>query len=163
VARRWHRFAAASVAAGVIAVGIGVGTWTVANRNVDDARRAAAAAEARLARVGQVLAAPDAKQYTTSASGGGTVTVTVSRSLNSAVAAIGGMPDPGAGKIYQLWMIPAGEPALVARSVGRTPPGGTATTQVVPVDDAKVFGVTVEPASGSDKPTTPTVATITLT
>jgi anti-sigma-K factor RskA len=161
-ARRWRRFAAASVAAGVIAVGVGVGTWTVANRNVDDARRATAAAEAQLERVGQILAAPDAKRYTAPATGGGTVTVTVSRSMNAAVAAMGGMPDVGAGKIYQLWMIPAGEAALVARPVGKTPPGDTSTTQVVPVGDAEQFGVTVEPRGGSKKPTTTPVALIKL-
>jgi anti-sigma-K factor RskA len=163
-AQRWRRFAAASVAAGVIAVGIGIGTWTIANRNLDDARRATAAAEAQLERVGQILAAPDAKQYITPATGGGTVTVTVSRSMNAAVAAMGGMPDAGAGKIYQLWMIPAGEPAVVAQSVGTTPPGDTSTTQVVPVGDAKAFAVTVEPGDGgSDKPTTEPVAFIALT
>jgi anti-sigma-K factor RskA len=161
-ARRWRRFAAASVAAGVIAVGIGVTTWTVANRNIDDARRATAAAEAQLERVGQVLAAPDAKQYTTSATDGGTVTVTVSRQMNAAVAAMGGMPDVGAGKIYQLWMIPPGDARVVAQMVGKTPPGETSTTQVVPVGDAVFFAVTVEPRSGSAKPTTSPVATIAL-
>lgn len=160
--RRWRRFAAASVAAGVIAVGIGAGTWTVANRNVDDARRATAVAEARLARVGQVLAAPDAKQLTAPAGAGGTVTVTVSRSLNAAVAAIGGMPDPGPGKIYQLWMIPPGDPLAVARSVGKTPARATAATEVVAVDDANSFGVTVEPEGGSPKPTTTPVALVVL-
>ncbi|GAA0921962.1 hypothetical protein GCM10009558_033620 [Virgisporangium aurantiacum] len=109
-----------------------------------------------------MLAAPDAKQYTTAATGGGTVTVTVSRSMNAAVAAMGGMPNVGAGKIYQLWMIPAGEPKVVARPVGQTPPGGTSTMQVMPVGDAELFGVTVEPRGGSKKPTTDPVALIAL-
>ena len=60
-AQRWRRFAAASVAAGVIAVGIGAGTWTVANRNVDDARRVAPWPRLGPRRSKRVLAAPDAR------------------------------------------------------------------------------------------------------
>jgi hypothetical protein len=151
--KRWRRFAAASVAAGVIAVGIGVGTWTVANRNVDDARKATAAAEARVDQVERVLAAADARLFTGTARDGGTVNVTVARSIDSAVAALEGLPDPGDGRIYQLWMIPEGDPATVARSVGQLPGAAAPTAQPVRVGDAKVFGVTIEPEGGSERPT----------
>jgi anti-sigma-K factor RskA len=153
-AKRWRRFAAASVAAGVIAVGVGVGTWTVANRNVDDANRATAVAEARVEQFERVLAAPDALLFKGTGRDGGTVNVTVSRSLDSAVAGLEGLPDPGEGRIYQLWMIPAGDPATVARSVGQVPSAAAPTAHLVTaVGDATTFGVTIEPEGGSPRPT----------
>jgi len=158
--RRWRRLAAASVAAGVVAVGIGAGTWTVANRDVDDARRATAVAEARAAQVERVLAAPDARLFKGTAKDGGTVNVTVSRTLDSAVAALEGLPDPGAGRVYQLWMIPAGDPATVARSVGEVPSAVAATARLVQVGGASRFGVTVEPAGGSLRPTLANLVTL---
>jgi anti-sigma-K factor RskA len=159
-AKRWRRFAAVSVAAGVIAVGIGVGTWTVANRNVDDAREAVAAADARAAEIERVLAAADARLFKGMGKDGGTVNVTVARSLDSAVAALEGLPDPGAGRIYQLWMIPEGDPAAVARSVGQVPTAAEATAELVQVGDANRFGVTIEPEGGSLTPTLSNLVTV---
>jgi hypothetical protein len=151
--KRWRRFAAASVAAGVVAVGIGAGAYTVANRDVDDARWATAVAEARAAQVERVLAAADARLFKATGKDGGTVNVTVSRTLDSAVAAMEGLPDPGAGRIYQLWMIPEGDPATVARSVGEVPSAGAPTARLVQVGGANRFGVTIEPEGGSLRPT----------
>lgn len=149
----WRRFAAAAVAAGVVAAGIGVGTWTVADRNVDEARRATAAADARAEQVERVLSAADARLFKGTATAGGTVNVTVSRSLDAAVAALEGLPDPGEGRIYQLWMIPEGEASVVARSVGEVPSATAPTAHLVRVGDANRFGVTIEPEGGSLHPT----------
>lgn len=151
--KRWRRFAAASVAAGVVAVGIGVGTWAVADRNVDDARRATAVAQARAAQIERVLAAADARLFKGTGKDGGTVNVTVSSSLDSAVAVMEGLPDPGAGRIYQLWMIPEGDPATVARSVGEVPSAAAPAAYLVQVGGANRFGVTIEPEGGSPRPT----------
>jgi anti-sigma-K factor RskA len=161
-AKRWRRFAAASVAAGVIAAGVGVGTWAVGDRKVDDARRATAVAEARASAIEQVMAAPDVRVFSHPAQGGGTVNVAVARSLDSGVAVVSGLPGLGDGKIYQLWMIPAGKPADVARDAGRMAPGATSVAQPVQLGDAKVFGVTVEPEGGSKKPTTTPIVTVSL-
>jgi anti-sigma-K factor RskA len=152
-AKRWRRFAAASVAAGVIAVGIGAGTWTVANRNVDDARRATAAAEASATEIKKVLAAADAQLFKGTAKDGGTVNVTISRSMNMAVAGMSGLPDPGDGRVYQLWMIPEGDPATVARPVGSISSASAPTAQLMKVGDANRFGLTIEPKGGSLHPT----------
>jgi hypothetical protein len=148
---RWRRFAAVSVAAGVIAAGAGVGTWTVAQGNVDRARQAAAAAEQRAAEIEQILAAPDVQVFTMKVTTGGTVNVTVARSLNRAVAVLNGVPDPGAGRVHQLWMIPDAERLTSARSPGPLLPEQKA--QVLEVGDATVFGMSVEPAAGSPVPT----------
>lgn len=153
-AKRWRRFAAASVAAGVIAVGIGAGTWTVANRNVDEARKDTVAAQALAAQYERVLSAPDARLFKGTARDGGTVNVTVARSVDSAVAGLEGLPDPGEGRVYQLWMIPAGDPATVAIPVGEVPSAAAPTAHLVTtVGDATSFGVTIEPKGGSLRPT----------
>jgi anti-sigma-K factor RskA len=151
-ANRWRRFAAVSVAAGVIAAGAGLGTWTVADRNVDNARRIAAAAEARAAAFERVMAAPDVRVYSMAGRDGGTVNVAVARSLNQAVAVLNGLPDAGPGRTYQLWMVP--EAGLSsAQSPGPLAVGQTAGTQLLEVGNAVQFGVSIEPAGGSRTPT----------
>jgi anti-sigma factor RsiW len=149
---RWRRFAAVSVAAGVIAAGVSVGTYAVAHRSVDDARRDAVVAQQRAAQIERVLAAPDVRVVSVRGRDGGTVNVAVARSLDSAVAVLSALPDPGRGRIYQLWMVPAGG-AAQARSVGTLPVGRTAAAQVLTVGDALHFGVSIEPEGGSLRPT----------
>jgi anti-sigma-K factor RskA len=150
-AKRWRRFAAVSVAAGVIAAGAGVGTWTVAQGNVDRARQAAAVAQRRAAEIEQVLAAPDVRVYKMAVKTGGTVNVTVARSLNRAVAVLNGVADPGAGRVHQLWMIPDADRLSSARSPG--PLLRAQTAQLLEVGDATLFGMSIEPAGGSLTPT----------
>src|SRR5207248_1635494 len=130
---RWRRWTATSVAAGVLAVGAGVATWAVTEQRVRDER-------ARAQQVAAVLGAPDARLRAVDANGGH-VTVVVSPSRNSAVAVLSGMPDPGAGKAYQLWFIDAAG----ARSADVLAAGQRdATVRVGPVGDATTFGVSVE-------------------
>jgi anti-sigma-K factor RskA len=149
--KRWRRFAAVSVAAGVIAAGAGVGTWTVAQGNVDRARQAAAAAERRATEIEQVLAAPDVRVVTMAVRTGGTVNVAVARSLNRAVAVLNGVSDPGPDKVYQLWMIPDAGRLSSARSPG--PLLRAQKAQLLEIGDATLFGMSVEAAGGSPTPT----------
>jgi hypothetical protein len=151
---RWRRFAAVSVAAGVIAAGAGVGTWTIAQRNVDAAREVAAAAQRQAAAVEEVLGAPDVKVFTAPIEGGGIVNVAVSRSVNQAVAILDGLVDQGADKVYQLWMIDVENDPASARSPGPLSVGQTTGFSQMPeVGNAVQFGVSVEPKAGSSKPT----------
>jgi|SoiMethySBSTD1v2_1073268.scaffolds.fasta_scaffold04536_7 anti-sigma-K factor RskA len=161
-AARWRRFAAVSVAAGVLAAGAGVGTWAVASRNVDDARRVAVAAQQRAAEIEQVLAAPDLKVFTTPIKDGGSVNVAVARSVNKAVAILNDLPGLGDDQVYQLWMIPeasVGKPA----SPGPLAIGQTTGSQVLTVGNAVQFGVTIEPPGGSPQPSTDPVGIVTIT
>ena len=89
-----------------------------------------------------------------------TVNVTVSRSRDAAVAGLEGLPDPGEGRVYQLWMIPAGDPASVARPVGEVPSAAAPTARLVTVGDATSFGVTIEPEGGSLRPTLSNLVTL---
>jgi anti-sigma-K factor RskA len=160
--KRWQRFAAASVAAGVIAAGAGIGTWTVADRNVDKAREAAAAAQARASDLERVMAAPDVRVFKMTGRDGGTVNIAVARSLNSAVAVLNGLPDPGRGRVYQLWMVPEAGPSS-AVSPGPLSIGQTAGSQLLKIGNAVQFAVSIEPESGSPKPSAEVIGLIGIT
>jgi anti-sigma-K factor RskA len=137
------RWTVAAVAAAVLAFGVGVGTWVVAQQGIQQEN----------AQVDAVLAAPDAR-LVSSEMAGGRVTLIVSPSRNAAVAVLDGLPDPGADKDYQLWMIDA-----APRDVGVIP-GGTGRQYIAGL--APTFAVTVEPAGGSASPSLPPVGQIKL-
>lgn len=103
--------------------------------------------------IAAVLTAPDAYIEKGSPSVGGTVTAVISQHDGEAVVTTAGMPDPGGGKVYQLWVISAAG----ARSAGLMSGGSTNPTSPVLADDVQPgdrLGITVEPAGGSSRPTT---------
>src|SRR2546430_8271562 len=75
-ATRWRRWTAAAVAAGIIAVGAGAGTYVVQEQRVHQAQQ-----------IESVLAAPDAVVRTADVNGG-RITVVVSNSLDEGVAVV---------------------------------------------------------------------------
>jgi anti-sigma-K factor RskA len=136
--QRWRRWTAAAVAAGIIAVGAAVGTWSVDQQRVRDAH-----AQAR--QVTDLLAAPDVRVRTTTVDGG-QVTVIVSPSRNAGVAVLDGLPAPGSAKAYELWLIRSGKPEKAAvLAAGQ----GTATVPIAPIDNAEKFAVSREQKGGS--------------
>jgi anti-sigma-K factor RskA len=103
--------------------------------------------------IAHVLIAPDAHIKMGTPSVGGTVTVVISQHDGEAVVTTAGMPDPGGGKVYQLWVISAAS----ARSAGLMSGSSGNPTPPVLADDVKPgdwLGITVEPAGGSSRPTT---------
>jgi anti-sigma-K factor RskA len=64
---------------------------------------------------------------------------------------VGGMPELGAGQVYQLWVIEGGEP----EPAGLLAPESGAVTHTLdrPVAASAVIAITVEPAGGSPQPT----------
>lgn len=72
------------------------------------------------------------------------------------VAVIGdGLPDPGADRVYELWAIVDGTPV----PAGLFEVDDGAVRDVADIDDVDpvAWGVTIEPAAGSEAPTTPIV------
>jgi anti-sigma-K factor RskA len=127
-----------------------VGGLGIINRTLD---RRAHDAEILAAQVASVLSAPDAR--TVPATGGrGQLTVVVSPSRGRAVVAASGLPAPGAGRTYQLWLVPgSGAP----RPAGLLEPGaGGSATRLIDGDPrtAAAVALTNEPAGGSPAPTT---------
>jgi len=153
---RWQRLVAA--AAAVIALGgAGAVGYKIANHSVvvDNTR-----VSAENKQIATVLAAPDARLRSATATGGGQVTVVSSHSLNEAVAVLARLRSPGADHTYQLWVIGHGTP----RSAGVLAAGSTGATELISgVRGAQLIGVTREPAGGSRTPTQPLVAQLSLT
>jgi len=115
---------------------------------------------AQLTATQQVLQAKDAQRFETKV-GAGTATATVVRSasLNKAVILTVNLPAAPRGKVYELWL-QQGTTMVKAGLV----PAGRASTVLLEGDasSAKAVGITIEPAGGSDTPTLPPVALISL-
>ncbi|MGW6204026.1 anti-sigma factor [Streptomyces sp. NPDC055089] len=147
--RRLPRLALAASVAAVLAC-LGVATWQY--REAEDARTAARHGQEHQEEVARVLTAPDVRLETQELRGGGTATVAVSRSEDAATLAVSGLPPLPAGKVYEAWFIEDGHPVpagLLSRD-----PGRRLTLLDGPVDDATAVALSVEPAGGSEQPTT---------
>jgi hypothetical protein len=135
-------------AAAVVAVGAG-GT-VVWQQPWEDTSEAPPSAAQR------VLGAPDARSTSLDFPGGAKATLTHSDSLGKAVLVTHKMPPPPRGSVYQLWLDQPG--------AGMTPAGvmDVEPDQTVVLDGdaatAKAAGITVEPAGGSEHPTTDPIA-----
>lgn len=151
VAGRRTRFrpsALVAAAAAVIALGAGV---AVVQPWDDDT------SQTQLSALDRVRAADDAETFTQTLDGGATATVVRSRSLNEAVLLTADMPPPPEGKVYELW--------LNHEDVGMVAAGlMDGGDHEIPLDgdpaSAHGFGITVEPAGGSDEPSGDPIALI---
>ncbi|MEV0253663.1 anti-sigma factor [Streptomyces sp. NPDC050732] len=155
--RRASRWALAACVAAAAACG-GTGLWQHqrAQEVREEARQTQQQVQQRSEELAAVLAAPDAKSRTGRLPDGASGTVVVSAARNRAAFIAADLPDPPRGKVYQLWFDDGGamRPAGLMDS-GR---GTEAMLMDGPVDRATGMGITVEPAGGSDRPTTAPVA-----
>ena len=72
----------------------------------------------------------------------------------SAMMVVDGLPDPGAGRVYQVWVKPPGRPPRPTNALFAPARDGSASTGVpVEVDEHDTVLVTSEPAGGSRAPT----------
>jgi anti-sigma-K factor RskA len=147
--RTWLVAAAALVLAGA------AGVTVVQVRDAQQAERERDA-------VAAVLAAPDARTYRGAVRGGGSVTLVASTDENAAVVVLDRLPAAPRGKDYQLWMIHGTRP-VSAGVAAHDEPGRVLRIVDESVDGASGFGLTIEPAGGSDQPTSPTIAEVPLT
>ncbi|MEU6387843.1 anti-sigma factor [Streptomyces sp. NPDC046939] len=151
--RRLTRWALAACLAAVAALG---GTTIWQHQEAEDARQAAREARRATDQVADVLAAPDAKTRTARLAGGASGTVVVSQERDKAVFVAASMERPPGGKVYQLWFDDGG----TMRSAGLMDPGRSAQSVLLAgrVGTATGMGITVEPAGGSEHPTSAPVA-----
>jgi anti-sigma-K factor RskA len=128
-----------AIAAAVAALAIGLGAWALSSNNADDdAQRFASAAPS----------ISDLKDT----SGARIGTVVYFKDEHKAAVVMDDLPDPGAGKTYQLWAIEGGAPV----SIGVMDEGASGRqVRVVNIDAEKseALAITIEPAGGSDQPT----------
>ncbi|MDN3355733.1 anti-sigma factor [Actinomadura sp. DC4] len=111
--------------------------------------------------IAAVMAAPDAHRVTGKVGPGGTGTVVASRSLGKAVVVMSGLPPLSSAKTYELWLMGPRppRPAGTMRPPATGDPGPVLATGL---GDATQIGLTVEPAAGSQRPTSPPIFTATL-
>lgn len=143
--RRWSGLVAAAAAA-VLAVGGGTFAWQqIAD---DSSGRIISAAD-------QVIASADVERVDVDLPGGAHATVYRSAALGKAAIETSKMPAPPSGSVYQLWLQKAGRMV----PAGLMEPGSDQKLVIDgSADDATAVGITVEPAGGSEHPTTPPIA-----
>ncbi|MFE3145968.1 anti-sigma factor domain-containing protein [Streptomyces sp. NPDC059218] len=146
------RWTLAACVAAAAAFG-GTAVWQY--ERAQDAQDRASQAERHAEDVVGVLAAPDAKSRSAKVAGGaGTLVVSAGR--DRAVFVASKMAAPPRGKVYQLWFADEGK----MRSAGLMDPDRSSQAVLMQgaVEGASGVGITVEPAGGSNQPTsTPVV------
>lgn len=145
--RGWLRSALVPVAASLVLL---IGGLTVAVDRLDDRVERS---EMQQQLVAQIIAAPDMRVVALEGTADGRGRLLVSDEQGGAVFIAADLPDVGADRAYALWLIGDGG-ALAAGLVQPPASGDTVHLVVGDVTAADAFGVTVEPASGSDQPTT---------
>ena len=140
----WRTLLVAACLAGVVGAGAAVVSQVIGDETTQT-----------LSVADRVLAAPDARSVSAALPGGATARVVHSISEGKAVLVASGMPQAPAGKIYELWlqnpagdMIPAG---LMEGGDAKLVFDGDASR-------ATAAGITVEPAGGSEQPTSAPIA-----
>ncbi|WP_067470699.1 anti-sigma factor [Nocardia amamiensis] len=143
------RAARLAVAVAVI-IGAGAGAVVAAER-IAGHRPAPVTAE-------QVLRQPDSRSRVVGFTVGGTLTVSMSDRLRAVAVTFDAVPAPPPGRAYQLWVMSSTGAVRSAGVLTTVPQAGVSTR----FDPADVFVVTIEPASGSPRPTSPHLAAIAL-
>ena len=109
----------------------------------------------------QVFAAPDVHTVSGAIPGGGTATVVFSREKNAGVLVMNDVPPPKPGTVYQMWLI--GEAGPTSAGTMDEQAVAPSTTAVLPdLGNSTALAFTVEPGTGSQKPTTPLIAKLAL-
>ncbi|WP_174189119.1 anti-sigma factor [Nocardia barduliensis] len=144
-----RRLVRLAVAAAVV-IGVGAGTVVVAER-IAGTHTTPITAE-------QILGHPDSRTRVVELPVGGTLRVSASDRLAAAAVIFDAVPAPPPGQAYQLWVV---SPGGTARSAGvlTTVPSSVVATGFGRTD---VVAVTIEPANGSPRPTSPQLATVEL-
>ncbi|MFG1975496.1 anti-sigma factor domain-containing protein [Nonomuraea fuscirosea] len=143
--RRTRVMAALTAVCAAAAVALGVVAF--------DARRDLEEAATRNERLVAVLAAPDAETLRRPIAAGGTGTIVVSRDAGGVLFTSSGLPELPATKAYELWLMDPRGPRP-AGLLHRGADGTTAPLVLVALKRDDRVALTVEPAGGSDRPTT---------
>jgi len=153
---RWFTRPAAVLASMAAAVALIAGGVLVSNTVMDGQ-----ANQAQADKLALIMAAPDKQQVTADVAGGGSATVAWSNANASSVVMVDGVAVLPSDKVYELWYIdengarPAGTFSVESDSedAWRVLDGT--------MNDGDTIGVTVEPAGGSETPTTDPILAVT--
>jgi anti-sigma-K factor RskA len=150
-ANRWRTTVLA--AAAVLTVGLGA-------LGVGAALRPAAPPPQSTAQ--QVFSAPDVHTVSGAIPAGGKATVVFSRDRNAGVLVMNDVPPPKPGTVYQMWLVsPDGESLAGTMDANSVAPSTTAVIENIGKSTKLSF--TVEPGTGSTRPTGAVIAELPLT
>lgn len=149
--RRWTRGVFALAASIVLLVALGYGAALVGDLLTPK--------PAAVVALQQIEQAPDAESVTGETAAGGTVTAHWATSLGKAVVVTDGLPELGPDEVYQAWFVRGESP--VSAGTFETDAAGTATALLTGDMQAEdLIALTVEPAGGSEAPTTDPIIAI---
>lgn len=103
--------------------------------------------------VSDLLSATDLEVSRGEVTDAGGATVLASRSVDMAVITMAGLPDPGQGRAYQLWLMGPDHDPIPSGTMESGDVGPTASARVEGIADSAQIGLTEEPAGGSPAPT----------
>ncbi|MEU3984960.1 anti-sigma factor [Streptomyces sp. NPDC026672] len=117
------------------------------------------AERAQTREIAHVLAAPDARATSDKDLSGRRIGVIASAAEGEAVVTLSGYAAPPSGRVHQLWLM---RPDVPPRSLGVFTGGDAPLVATGLARAATSLAVTVEPAGGSEQPTTQPVAQLAL-
>ncbi|GAA4920448.1 anti-sigma-K factor RskA [Nonomuraea thailandensis] len=136
-----------------VLVAVSAAAATVSGVVAFDARRDLSDLTSRNEEMVAVLAAPDAETMREPVTTGGTATVVISRDMGRMVFTSSGLADLPGTKGYELWLMGPDGPRP-AGLLDRRQDGVSHPMMLAPLDRDGHVALTVEPASGSERPTT---------
>jgi anti-sigma-K factor RskA len=142
------------------AAAVTVAVAAVAGVLVSDLRGDLDREQQRTQALTRVLAAPDARTLSTDVRGGGRASVVVSGQRDRAVLVADGLDAAPEGRTYQAWFVGADGPA--SAGLVDTDDGGAVRVLAGDLARADTVALTVEPAGGSEQPTTDPVLAVSL-
>lgn len=149
--RTWTRGVLALAASIVLLVALGFGAAYVGDL--------VAPKSAAVVALQEIENAPDAQTVVGAAADGGTVTAHWSGSLGKAVVVTDGLPALSSGEVYQAWFV-RGETPVAAGVLETNAEGSTTALLSAEMHANDVIALTIEPAGGSEVPTTAPVVQI---
>ena len=151
----WLRRAALALSAGFAAAAVAFGAAALVTQH------SLSQSQARDHLLAAVLTAPDAKMTTAAMAGGGTAAIVMSHREHALAVSCAGLPALPAGKAYELWLMgPLGERA--AAMLPRPSHGMTSPVVATGLRAGDMVELTVEPAAGSPRPTSPPILRVSL-
>uniref|UniRef100_A0A942SWA7 Regulator of SigK n=1 Tax=Neobacillus citreus TaxID=2833578 RepID=A0A942SWA7_9BACI len=164
--RRWFQrpaaalSAAAAVAVVFLGVGLGVGgAFTPSSDPGPGTTQASGGLD-------RIYAASDFQRNTAKVSGGGTATVVWSNELRKSAVILDGVAAAPEGKTYELWYIGSegtGGKISAAGLMDGVADGVHSAVLTGTMTEGATIGITVEPAGGSDQPTTTPIVAVPTT
>jgi anti-sigma-K factor RskA len=151
---RWAIRIVSVAAAVAVVVAVALGVVAIrAQGQLNTAQGELSQAQSRENAIAELLSAPDLRVVPGAGAKVGEGSVMVSQRLDRGMLLVSGMPNQPANATYQAWAIVNGTP----HSIAVLGPGGTTTAPVVftGLRGVQEIAMTVEPAGGSARPTTP--------